>query len=58
VPVGNLALLTRALEKMIVNEAIRISFSKGARRVRKVLPTWKHAASSFSAVLEKLENRE
>ena len=58
VPVGNLALLTRALEKMIANEAIRISFSKGARRVRKVLPNWKHAASSFATVLEKLENRE
>ena len=58
VPVGDLASLTRALAKMIANEEIRISCSKGARRVRGLLPNWKHSASSFATVLEKLENRE
>ena len=56
--VASAMIVYEELLKMIANEGIRISCSKGARRVRGLLPNWKQSASSFAAVLEKLENRE
>jgi len=52
VPAGVAPALQAALERMVVDTALRERFAAGARQAASLLPTWPEHAARFAAVLE------
>jgi glycosyltransferase involved in cell wall biosynthesis len=54
VPPGDVHALAEALSQIIADSAVRARLTAGARRARRRLPTWEHAASQMAGVLERV----